>query len=127
MLSGLFYCWVLSQGQCLTVAFIIGLLYLFTLDVIWTVISNSCPAGIFLFRLNNSIVWSLLQVNNKDTRTNNTQKMKFLIRDFSSKCDQIRRICLHLLEKSLMKNFIVLCVDVSIFTDKYLNMFHTLF
>ena len=36
------------------------------------------------------------------------QKMKFLIKDFSSKCDQIRRklrIWSHLLEKSLMENF----------------------
>ena len=35
--------------------------------------------------------------------------MKFSIKDFSSKCDQIRsklRIWSHLLEKSLMENFI---------------------
>ena len=35
--------------------------------------------------------------------------MKFPIKDFSSKCDQIRsflRIWSHLLEKSLMENFI---------------------
>ena len=37
------------------------------------------------------------------------QKMKFSIKDFLSKCDQIRRklrIWLHLLKKSLMENFI---------------------
>ena len=37
------------------------------------------------------------------------QKMKFSIKDFSSKCGQIRRklrICSHLLEKSLNENFI---------------------
>ena len=39
------------------------------------------------------------------------QKMKFSIKDFFSKCDQIRRsiklrISSHLLNKSLMKNFI---------------------
>ena len=37
------------------------------------------------------------------------QKMKFFIKDFFSKCDQIRRklrIWLHLLKKSLMANFI---------------------
>ena len=37
------------------------------------------------------------------------QKIKFSIKDFSSKCDQIRRslrIWLHLLEKSLMESFI---------------------
>ena len=33
---------------------------------------------------------------------NNAQKMKFSIKDFFSKCDQIRR-------KSLMKSFIFLC------------------
>ena len=35
-------------------------------------------------------------------------KMKFFIKDFSSKCDQIRifRIWSHLLEKSFMENFI---------------------
>ena len=40
------------------------------------------------------------------------QKLKFSIKDFYSKCDQIRRklwICSHLLKKSLMKNFIFLC------------------
>ena len=37
------------------------------------------------------------------------QKMKFFIKDFFSKCDQIRRklkISEHLLKKSLMENFI---------------------
>ena len=37
-----------------------------------------------------------------------TQKMKFSIKDFFSKCDQIRRklrIWSHLLKKSLMENF----------------------
>ena len=41
------------------------------------------------------------------------QKMKFYIKDFSSKCDQIRRklrIWSHLLEKSLMENFIFYAV-----------------
>ena len=40
------------------------------------------------------------------------QKMKFSIKDFFSKCDQIRsflRIWSHLLKKSLMENFIFLC------------------
>ena len=40
---------------------------------------------------------------------NTAQKMKFSIKDFFSKCDQIRsflRICSHLLKKSLMENFI---------------------
>ena len=37
------------------------------------------------------------------------QKMKFPIKVFFTKCDQIRRklrICSHLLKKSLMQNFI---------------------
>ena len=40
------------------------------------------------------------------------QKMKFSIKNFFSKSDQIRnflRIWLHLLKKSLMENFIFLC------------------
>ena len=43
------------------------------------------------------------------------QKMKFFIKDFLSKCDQIRRklrILSHLLKKSLMENFIFLAVTV---------------
>ena len=42
------------------------------------------------------------------------QKMKFSIKDFSSKCDQIRRflqIWSHLLKKSLMENFIFCVVS----------------
>ena len=41
------------------------------------------------------------------------QKMQFSIKDFSSKCDQIRilqRIWSHLLKKSLMENFIFFSV-----------------
>ena len=41
------------------------------------------------------------------------QKMKFSIKDFSRKCDQIHmklRIWSHLLEKSLMENFIFCAV-----------------
>ena len=42
------------------------------------------------------------------------QKMKFIIKDFSSKCDQIRSFLLiwsHLRKKSLMENIIFLCSD----------------
>ena len=41
------------------------------------------------------------------------QKMKFSIKDYFSKCDQIRsflRIWSHLLQKSLMENFIFCAV-----------------
>ena len=43
------------------------------------------------------------------------QKMKFSIKDFFSKCDQIRRklrIWSHLLKKSLMENFIFCAVGI---------------
>ena len=45
--------------------------------------------------------------------TETRQKMKFSIKDFFSKCDQIRsflRIWSHLLKKSLMENFIFCAV-----------------
>ena len=47
------------------------------------------------------------------TSVNTAQKMKFSIKDFFSKCDQIHRklrICSHLLKKSLMENFIFCAV-----------------
>ena len=50
------------------------------------------------------------------TLTNTAQKMQFSIRDFFSKCDQIRsflRIWKHLLKKSLMENFIFCVVHNS--------------
>ena len=46
---------------------------------------------------------------------NSAQKMKFSIKDFFSKCDQIRRklrILSHLLKKSLMENFIFWAIGV---------------
>ena len=47
------------------------------------------------------------------------KKWKFFIKDLFSKCDQIR-IWLHLLKKSLMKNFIFLCrVKAKYFGNKY--------
>ena len=45
------------------------------------------------------------------------QKMKFSIKDFFSKCDQIprfMRIWSHLLKKSLMENFIFCAVNVTL-------------
>ena len=46
-------------------------------------------------------------------RINTAQKMKFSIKDFFSKCDQIRsflQIWSHSLKKSLMENFILCAV-----------------
>ena len=45
------------------------------------------------------------------------QKMKFSIKNYFSKCDQIRsflRIWSHLLKKSLMENFIFCAVNVKV-------------
>ena len=61
----------------------------------------------------------------KKTYVKNTshtaQKMKFSIKDFFSKCEQIRRklrICSHLLKKSFMENFIFCTVSLEIFHTK---------
>ena len=45
---------------------------------------------------------------------NTAQKMKFSMKNFFSKCEQIRRklrIWSHLLKKSLMQNFIICAVQ----------------
>ena len=60
-------------------------------------------------------IWDLSQVFKDMLEMNLTaQKMKFSIKDFFSKCDQIRsklRIRSHLLKKSLMENFIFCTVS----------------
>ena len=61
----------------------------------------------FIYRLQN-VVLNIPRLLQSYT----TEKMKFFIKDFFSKCDQIRRkmgIWSHLLKKSLIENFI-LCV-----------------
>ena len=61
--------------------------------------SMSCKIWFYMFLLRNVQPFT-------------AENMKFSIIDFSSKCDQIRkklRIWSHLLEKSLMENFIFLC------------------
>ena len=53
-------------------------------------------------------------------------KMKFSMKDLSSKCDQIRRflrIWSHLLEKSLMENLIFRAVDDSMFSVNVLGTY----
>ena len=55
----------------------------------------------------------------QDTYT--AQKMKFSIKDIFSKCDRIHsflRIWSHLLEKSLMENFILLCSIITQFFNR---------
>ena len=57
-----------------------------------------------------------LIVKNKKKKGTLHQKMKFSIKDFVSKCDQIRsflQIWSHLLKKSLMKNFIFCAVEIA--------------
>ena len=62
--------------------------------------------------------------------TRTAQKMKFSIKDFFSKCDQIRsflRIWSHSLKKSLMGNFIFCAVswgNTSFHFDNHLAPFH---
>ena len=51
-------------------------------------------------------IW-IFSCHSLNIEVDNTQKMKFSIKDFFSKCDQIRsflQIWLHLLKKSLMEN-----------------------
>ena len=53
------------------------------------------------------------------------QKIKFFIKDFLSKCDQIRRelrIWSHLLNKSLMENFIFCPVNFTL-TQRFIDIF----
>ena len=58
------------------------------------------------------------------------QKMKFPIKDFFSKCDQIRKklfFCPHLLKKSLMENFIFCAVQDSKCTSGFRVSLHVVF
>ena len=73
-----------------------------------------------------SVSWSLPRPIRSFTTlllyTVTAQKMKFSIKDFFSKCDQIRRklgIWSHLLKKSLMENFFVQCVSAKL-TGKHM-------
>ena len=62
-----------------------------------------------LFNVDETIQFELLTV----TSILALQKMKFSIKDFSSKCEQVLRklrIWSHLLKKSLMENFIFCAV-----------------
>ena len=52
------------------------------------------------------------------------QKMKFSIKDFFSKCDQIRSFLSHLLMKSLMKNFIFCAISAHVNINSLGNKFY---
>ena len=60
------------------------------------------------------IIFNLIFAHLNHLSFNNAQRMKVSIKDFFSKCDQIRSylgIWPHLLKKCLMKNFIF-CVEI---------------
>ena len=73
------------------------------------------PANVLLFKFNNKNSRIRFEVCSKLTIKNNfidvhcTKKMKFSIKNFFSKCDQIR-IWSHLPKKSLIENFILYAV-----------------
>ena len=89
-------------------------------DVFWKLLEkllgNDCDGKHFLESLDYS-KWTqaracFYQLPNTFLCT--AQKIKFFIKDFFSKCDQIRgklQIWSHLLKKSLMESFIFLCSD----------------
>ena len=72
---------------------------------------HSCEGSIVVAVLHNN----MLQKIRLNMLGHTAQKMKFSIKDFFSKCDQIRRklrILSHLLKKSLMENIIFYAVSV---------------
>ena len=71
--------------------------------------NSSCCFGSLLCM---SLVHQVRKVKMKDLICT-AQTMRFSVKDFFSKCDEIRRklwICSHLLKKSLMENFIFCAV-----------------
>ena len=100
-----------KSKQRMTVTFIIASdgSFVFELIVIWRSKRPRCFKSL-------EDPWRPMSVN-YFFNTNTAQKMKFSIKDFFSKCNQIRRklrIWFHLLKKSLMENFIfcaVKCLD----------------
>ena len=55
------------------------------------------------------------QITKRYIDSSTAQRIKYSINDFFSKCDQIgffMLICLHLLQKSLMENFLFFAVEV---------------
>ena len=60
--------------------------------------------------------WNNQPILSTIAETHTAQKMKFSIKDFFSKCEQIRRklrICSHLLKKSLIENVIFCAVTIA--------------
>ena len=72
---------------------------------------QACFVTKMLYKIKNPSIFYTIDL---PLTTITAQKMKFSIKDFFSKCDQIRSflpIRSHLLKKSLMKNFIFCAVD----------------
>ena len=70
------------------------------------------------------LVTQMSNSTNSNNKNYTAQKMKFSIKDFFSKCDQIHkflRIWSHLLKKSLIENFIFLCSASSGIVLKLIN------
>ena len=67
-----------------------------------------------LFKIHTGIMFAIFKEDGKlDFLTDTAQKIKLSIKDFFSKCEQIRRklqIWSHLLKKSLLENFIFCAV-----------------
>ena len=67
------------------------------------------------------LFWTIHQKQLKNVASHTAQKMKFSIKDFFSKCNQIRsflRIWSHLLKKSFMENFVFRAVTMQFFSGK---------
>ena len=97
------------------------------LFLIW---NKQMPAGLTCFEKNNIFEnWFLYSdnmgsltyftpLNGRNICIRHSTKMKFSIKDFFSKCNQIRsflQIWSHLLKKSLMENFIFSCCETTNF------------
>ena len=83
---------------------------------------SSNPAGVYLFKVNNRNIRTRCEICSVKVSNITAQKMKFYIKDFFSKCDQIRRelrIWSHLSQKSFMENFIFCAVHV----QKYIRLY----
>ena len=75
------------------------------------------------------IYWAASRKKNA-LSTITAQKMKFSIKDFFSKCDQIRKklqIWSHLLKKFLMENFIFCAVNIALDWSSWKKMAHKYF
>ena len=90
-------------------------------------LAQSLQEAIFFFfssnrsRSNKFIV--VIHINDLCLHSITAQEMKFSVKDFFSKCDQIRsflRIWSHLLKKSLMENFIFCAVYLAIKAPAFL-------